>query len=380
MATAAAMEHIVSPHRVYARSYLLTFAGLTPRAISPADMIAAVEAWGTEVGVGRGKKGILEWLGAIEIHEQPARQSHDHHWHVYLHFESRVDITDPRRYKQFDIKLADNTVAHPHIRKVNPGAADRYATLQYVAKQQDGDHPKLYGRMVDPVPCFAENYQLHAEGDAQADDNPTPVAKKPRAATWGDDLNECSTKAECERMLRLNHATVYYMHWSQISKNLDRRFRPTFPHRHTLEEFTMTLRDFNVDWMAGPIVVTGATGLGKTTWVAAHARNPLVIKNIEDARDYEQGFHDLLILDDVNFKTSKPEWAISLLDFDLNRTVDARYSPVRIPSNVPMIFTTNYPMNNLWSSIFPQGNNADQQEAIDRRFKIVRVATSLFIT
>jgi hypothetical protein len=163
MATAVVMEHIVSPHRIYGRSYLLTYAGLTPTAILPARMTAAVEkAWGKEVGVGRGKKGILEWLGAIEIHEQPARQSHKHHWHVYLHFESRVDIADPQRYKQFDIKLADNTVAHPHIRKVHPGATDRYATLQYVAKQQDGEHPKLYGDMLDSVPCFAENYQLHA--------------------------------------------------------------------------------------------------------------------------------------------------------------------------------------------------------------------------
>jgi hypothetical protein len=142
------------------------------------------------------------------------------------------------------------------------------------------------------------------------------------------------------------------MHWTQISKTLGRRFRPNFAHRHTLEEFTMTLRDFNVDWMAGPVVVTGATGLGKTTWVAAHASNPLVIKNIENVWDFEQGFHDLLILDDVNFKPRTPEWAISLLDFEHERTVDARYSPVTIPRNVPMIFTTNYPMNDWWTSVF----------------------------
>lgn len=95
---------------------------------------------------------------------------------------------------------------------MHPGATDRYVTLQYVAKQQDGEHPQLYGNMLDPVPCFAENYQLHAEGDAQAGDNPTPVAKKPRAATWGDDLNECSTQsrvredASTEPRHRLLHA------------------------------------------------------------------------------------------------------------------------------------------------------------------------------
>ena len=375
------MAHIIPSHRMYACSYLLTYAGLTPTAITPARMIAAVEAWATEVGMGRGKKVVLEWLGAIEIHEHPARQSHDHHWHVYVHFESRVDITDHRRYKQFDIKLADNTVAHPDIRKVNPGASDREGTCRYVAKQQGGEHPQLYGRMLDPVPCFAENYQLNAEGDAQADDNNTPAAKKPRAPTWGDDLNECSTKAECERMLRLHHATIYYMHWNHISKTLDRRFRLTFKHGHTLAEFTTTLRDFGVeDWTtAGAIVVTGPSNIGKTSWAAAHALNPLMVKNIEDVRDYEPGFHDALIFDDVNFRIGRtPEWAISLLDFEIERTVDARYSPVRIPRRTPMIFTTNYPMDGWLTSIFPQGKNAEQQVGIDRRFTTVRVTTSLF--
>jgi Tfp pilus assembly pilus retraction ATPase PilT len=42
----------------------------------------------------------------------------------------------------------------------------------------------------------------------------------------------------------------------------------------------MTLRDVDVvgDWTAGPIVVTGPTGIGKTTWVAAHDKNLLIIK------------------------------------------------------------------------------------------------------
>jgi hypothetical protein len=103
-----------------------------------------------------------------------------------------------------------------------------------------------------------------------------------------------------------------------------------------------------------------------------------MIKNIEDARDYEPGFHDLLIFDDVNFRSRSAEWAIALLDFNIERTVDARYAPVRIPRCAPMIFTTNYPMNDWQTSIFPRGENAQQQLAIDRRFTTVRVATSLF--
>jgi cytochrome c551/c552 len=33
-----------------------------------------------------------------------------------------------------------------------------------------------------------------------------------------------------------------------------------------------------------------------------------------------------------------------------------------------MIFTTNFPMNEVTTSIFPWGENPQQQHAIDRRF------------
>jgi hypothetical protein len=241
MSTAALVTaHTIRPYRLHGPSFLLTYAGLPRTGILPARMLGQVEVWG-------GRKEILEWLGAIEIHRDPAQETHDHHWHVYIRFASRLDINDHRHYKKFDIKLADNTVAHPDIALVKQGASDRVRVLQYVAKQQDGEHPQLYGRMLEPIPCFAENYRLNAEGDAQADDNNTGAAKNKRAASWGDDLNQCSNMAECERMLRLDHANIFYMHWKQIAKNLQRRFRLTFVHRHTLGEFTMTLREFDVE-------------------------------------------------------------------------------------------------------------------------------------
>lgn len=334
-----------------------------------------------EVAVWNGRKQLMEWLGAIEIHENPARATHDHHWHVYIRFTSRLDVGDHRHYKKFDIELADGSVAHPDIEQVWQGATDRVRTLAYVAKQQGGENRHLYGAMIEPIPSFAQMYRRNEEGDAHADANNTTATVKLRSEKWGDALNRCVTLAECENMLRLDYSNVFYMHWHQIKKNLAPRFRPTFDHQHTLAEFTKTLRDFNVaDWTAKPIVVTGPSNVGKTTWVAAHATNPLLIKNIEDARDFEPGFHDLLLFDDVNFRVRSAEWAIALLDFHVDRTVDARYAPVRIPRKTPMIFTTNYPMNEVMTSIFPPGGNPQQQHAIDRRFTIVRVATSLFNT
>jgi len=336
-------------------------------------MIAEVAVWG-------GRKVITEWLGAIEIHENPARASHAHHWHVFIRFTLRLDIDDHRRYKKFDIILPDCTVAHPDIEMVRQGAADRVRVLSYVSKHQGGENPQLYGKLHEPIPCFAQMYKRIAEGEAQAGDNNTAAAEMPRAETWGDAMNRCVTLAECEMVLRLDYANIFYLHWQQIKRNLGPRFKPTFDHRHTLAEFTMTLRHFGVaDWTAKPIVVTGPSGVGKTNWAAAHAKNPLIIKNIEDVRVFDPSVHDLLILDDVNFRQRSAEWAIALLDFYFDRTVAARYTDVRIPRLTPMIFTTNWPMNDTQTSIFPRGENDHQQDAIDRRFTIVRVTTSLFV-
>jgi hypothetical protein len=159
-------------------------------------MIAAVQVWA-------GRKVVVEWLGAIEIHEDPARESHDHHWHVYIRFTTRVDMADHRTYRQFDITLADNTVAHPDIQLVKQGAADRHRTLEYVAKEQGGENPQLYaGRMIEPIPCFAQMYRQNAEGDAQAGGNNTAAAQRPRAVKWGDAMNQCTTLDECRTVLR----------------------------------------------------------------------------------------------------------------------------------------------------------------------------------
>ena len=47
-----------------------------------------------EVAVWNGRKVVMEWLGAIAIHENPARATHAHHWHVYIRFTTRLDIND----------------------------------------------------------------------------------------------------------------------------------------------------------------------------------------------------------------------------------------------------------------------------------------------
>ena len=364
------------PLRVNGHTYLLTFAALTSTAILPARMFRAVKGWSTT-----GRKRVIEWLGSIEKHANPAVENADHHWHVYVRFESRLDIANHKQYRGFDIELADGTFAHPDIAAVKLGAPDRTESLLYVAKDQGGEEPQLYGCLQEPIPNFAEKYRQDAE--AEDDENTAiaePAPKKPRALTWGDALNLCHTEVECERMLRTDYAKVYYLQWSTVQKHLRMvRFKPTFEHMHTLGEFTVTLQDFGVDWKtSGPVVVVGPTGIGKTSWVAAHAINPKIVKNIEDVKAHDPGCNDLLIFDDVNFSKRTAEWIIALLDFKIDRTVDARHQPVKIPRWTPMIFTTNFHMNDWQTSIFPPGGNAEQDFAIERRFRTVRIPTSLF--
>jgi hypothetical protein len=80
-------SHTIQSRRLNGPSFLLTSSGLRPPDISPKRMIDEVAVW-------NGRKVVMEWLGAIAIHENPARATHAHHWHVYIRFTTRLDIND----------------------------------------------------------------------------------------------------------------------------------------------------------------------------------------------------------------------------------------------------------------------------------------------
>lgn len=121
-----------------------------------------------------------------------------------------------------------------------------------------------------------------------------------------------------------------------------------------------TLRDFQWDWtQTRNLVISGASGIGKTTWVKANAPKPaLWITHMDCLNTYREGYHKSLIFDDMSFQHLPREAQIHLVDSYDTRTIHVRYRTVTIPAGIPRVFTTN--LRSPFS----------EDDAISRRIKI----------
>jgi hypothetical protein len=59
--------------------------------------------------------GILEFNHGIELHQNPAHAERKEHVHVYLYFAQRIDITNRRTTKKFDVAGTGERVLHPEV-------------------------------------------------------------------------------------------------------------------------------------------------------------------------------------------------------------------------------------------------------------------------
>lgn len=108
------------------------------------------------------------------------------------------------------------------------------------------------------------------------------------------------------------------------------------------------------------IVITGASGIGKTTYAIKHAPKPsLLVSHIDQLRRFRPGHHKSIIFDDIDFSEQHIGKQIQLVDSDLPRAIHVRYGVVEIPSKTVKIFTCNE---------FPFA----EHEAIRRRIKFIK--------
>ena len=87
---------------------------------------------------------------------------------------------------------------------------------------------------------------------------------------------------------------------------------------------------------------------------------PLLAKRVDDLKRLTFR-HDGIVFDDVDFRGWPPTEVIALLDYNIPRSLGARFHDVRLDAFFPIIMTSNvYP-------IFPAGDNAEQDTAIEPR-------------
>jgi hypothetical protein len=97
---------------------------------------------------------------------------------------------------------------------------------------------------------------------------------------------------------------------------------------------------------------------------------PLLAKRVDDLKRLTFR-HDGIVFDDVDFRGWPPTEVIALLDYNIPRSLGARFHDVRLDAFFPIIMTSNvYP-------IFPAGDNAEQDTAIERRHRAVHVTKPL---
>lgn len=104
-----------------------------------------------------------------------------------------------------------------------------------------------------------------------------------------------------------------------------------------------TLQKFEWDWTRNQsLVISGKSGVGKSTWVKWKAPKPaLWVTHIDDLRHYREGFHQSIIFDDMSFGHIPREAQIHLVDTFDSRSIHVRYGTVFLPAGIPRVFTTN---------------------------------------
>ena len=121
------------------------------------------------------------------------------------------------------------------------------------------------------------------------------------------------------------------------------------------------------------VAIVGPTGIGKTFnvyhWLKKY-RNPLLVRHLEDIRDYKEGYHTDIVFDDIGFSFCRAELLINLTDRDFPATVRILHKIVHIRPDTKRWFLTNDE-----ASLKPLLATPRQQDAITRRITTYRFDT-----
>nr|WAE42549.1 MAG: replication associated protein [Cressdnaviricota sp.] len=89
------------------------------------------------------------------------------------------------------------------------------------------------------------------------------------------------------------------------------------------------------------IVITGSTGIGKTTHVREQCRKPALFVTHMDGLRKLRPEHQSIVFDDMSFLHVPREAQIQLVDRSVARQIHVRYGIVEIPEGIQKIFTAN---------------------------------------
>ena len=159
-------------------------------------------------------------------------------------------------------------------------------------------------------------------------------------------------------------------------------------------------RDFNLsfDWFTtfggrrvsvDAVFLYGGSGLGKTEFAVSRfggdvngrpGRGCLLVRRLDQARDYDAAVYDGIVFDDVDLSHCSPEEKIHMLDSNYAAIIKCRYSDGVLPPRTKRIFTSNRDPETFWRTNGKGMMCEEQWNAIKRRCKFIHILGPTFNT
>lgn len=174
-------------------------------------------------------------------------------------------------------------------------------------------------------------------------------------------------------ILREQAPRDFVVYFPSIKRNLKMIFeQPPKPTRLDPNNFCIPLLE--PASLLKTVILSGASGIGKTQYALAHFENPLFITHIDDLRKLDQQHFDGLVFDDMSFAHWPASSCIHLVDIDQPRTINVKYGTVTIAPGTRRIFTTNLDLQ----SLFSKEASDEERKAIERRVLYLTFQDNLF--
>jgi hypothetical protein len=179
---------------------------------------------------------------------------------------------------------------------------------------------------------------------------------------------EAPTVQEGLDIIKKHKPRDYCLYGNAIKTNLANHHIPIFVSNYKLSEFNHPPLKF------GPLtsLVWGDTNNGKTSFVVAHFKNPLVVTDLDILKHFSPD-NDGIVFDDVSLIHLAHEHVIQIIDNELDRYIRIRYTNAHIPKGTIKVFVHNHE-----NPFYESDISVAQKEAIDRRIKKFAVAGKLY--
>ncbi len=253
----------------------------------------------------------LKWYSYV--HEQGHQESETPYDHTHAAFEvnKALNIRNPRA---FDINHEGEDV-HPHIKRIETNEHACSIFYEYHRKE--------------PV-------QLEQSGNG-------PVGGQRGGKSLFEQVRTAPT---LEKAMEAAGVGIKSVADVQAIRN-DKRTR----HEHKYRDANWTrslVHNFRC------MYIYGQSGTGKTQWALHCFRNPLLVSEYDDLRNFVAGdhadAHDGIVFDDMRFSGKDNSWLVNILTWEESLSVSIRYHTVTIPKGTRKIFTSNYQIGKT----FPQ--------------------------